>query len=77
MKTMGELPPYIRYPGKADSLCEAAAFPGPFTQWGKVPSDKMRPVFVSGVVGNREIPKPTVGSAARVSNEVQRAQVMK
>ena len=33
----------------------------------------MRPVCVSGVVGNREIPKPTVGSAARVDNEVQRA----
>ena len=32
----------------------------------------MRPVFVRGVVGNREIPKPTVGSAARVDNEVQR-----
>ena len=31
----------------------------------------MRPVFVSGVVGNREIPKPTVGSAARLDNEVQ------
>ena len=38
MKTMGELPPYIRNPGKADSLREAAAFPGTFTQWGKVPS---------------------------------------
>ena len=38
MKTMGELPPYIRNPGKADGLCEAAAFPGTFTQWGKVPS---------------------------------------
>ena len=31
----------------------------------------MRPVCVSGVVGNREIPKPTVGGAARVDNEVQ------
>ena len=39
--------------------------------------DRMRPVFVSGVIGNREIPKPTVGSAARVCNEVQREQVMK
>ena len=38
MKTIGELPPYIRNPGKADSLCKAAAFPGTFTQWGKVPS---------------------------------------
>ena len=38
MKTMGELHPNIRNPGKADSLCEAAAFPGTFTQWGKVPS---------------------------------------
>ena len=39
----------------------------------RVPSDKVRPVFVSGVVGNREIPRPTVESAARVDNEVQRA----
>ena len=35
--------------------------------------DKVRPVCVSGVVGNREIPKPTVGGAARVDTEVQRA----
>ena len=35
--------------------------------------DKVRPVFVRGVVGNREIPKPTVGGAARVDTEVQRA----
>ena len=39
--------------------------------------DKVRPVGVSGVVGYREIPKPTVGGAARVDNEVQREQVMK
>ena len=39
----------------------------------QVGTDKVRPVCVSGVVGNREIPKPTVGSAARVDNEVQRA----
>ena len=38
MKNMGELPPYIRNPGKADRLCEAAVFPRTFTQWGKVPS---------------------------------------
>ena len=38
MKTMRELPPYIRNPDKADSIYEAAAFPGTYTQWGKVPS---------------------------------------
>ena len=35
--------------------------------------DKVRPVFVRGVVGNRKIPKLTVGGAARVDTEVQRA----
>ena len=39
----------------------------------EVPVDKVRPVFVRGVVGNREIPKPTVGGAARIDTEVQRA----
>ena len=36
-----------------------------------IETDKVRPVCVSGVVGNREIPKPTVGGAARVDPEVQ------
>ena len=39
----------------------------------QVETDKVRPVFVRGVVGNREILKPTVGGAARVDTEVQRA----
>ena len=38
MKTMGELPPYIRNPGKADSLVRLQPSPGNPTQWGKVSS---------------------------------------
>ena len=38
MKTMGELPPYIRNPGKADSLVRLQPCPGNPTQWGKVSS---------------------------------------
>ena len=38
MKTMRELPTYIRNPGKADSLVRLQPCPGNITQWGKVSS---------------------------------------